>query len=218
MNSMKPQVSDDKPIGNGRKVLLGVLCLLGIFALCGFRYPVVGRDAMTEDLPRTLVWWSLALSIFATTGLVALTRAPGDGLGGFALKWCLFYILGLLWSGLFLLAVNGVLDHRAHHLYPARVLSHHVVSSDYRGNQMYQYYLELADWQRPGGRVTIEVTAAVYDKIDNAAIMTDQVAQVETAPGCLGFERFIKVASVASVDVTKEAIDREDWSKIFSQP
>ncbi|MDQ3814792.1 MAG: HPP family protein, partial [Armatimonadota bacterium] len=146
------------------KALGVVCCLLGLFALLGFRCPVVGRDALWQDLPRSLLWWSMGLAVFVTTGLVALTRTPGERATSLILKWFLFYVLGLVWSIAFLLAVNGVFDRSTHHRYQARVHSHHAA----RSRRTTQYYLVVADWKNPAGRVTLQVNEAVYTSIDES--------------------------------------------------
>ncbi|MBV9468408.1 MAG: hypothetical protein JO316_16720 [Abitibacteriaceae bacterium] len=172
-----------------RKVMTGVLCLLGLFALWGFRCPVVGRDVVLHDLPRTLLWWGLGLASLMTTALVALTKTPGEGARLLALKWIIFYTLGLLWAIPFLFAVNSVFDHQAHHSHLVRVLGHQEV----RSKKTDQYYLTVTDWKTAGNQVTVEVDEALYDKIDVAMSSTPMV-QVETAPGFLGYERIIKVS------------------------
>lgn len=165
-----------------------VFWLLLLFSLLGFRYPVVGRDAVWNDMPRSLLWWSLGLAVCLTTWCVYLTTSFAQKPRILAMLWFCCYVLGWLMALGLLFTVNGLFDRSMVRTYATRIVDQRIVAA----RRDTEYYLVVTDWRNSAGTVTLNVNEATYDRCEQ---LPDQpggkVVHVETQAGLLGYERLI---------------------------
>lgn len=158
---------------------------------CGLFYPVVGRNVVWYDVPKSLLVWSGILGIAYSIWCIYRTKSSFENvdIGSLIFSCMGYFTLGILSMLGTLLLINGVFDQSNVQIHNARVVGQYIS----RGRHT-SYFWKLEDWKNGSGIVTIEVSSSVYENFNNQNRQpAGRTAQVETANGFLGYERFIKI-------------------------
>ena len=147
--------------------------------LLGVRYTLVGRDEIMPGAPKSLLSWSVALTLLGVAANIIRTRNLASKRGhSVFLDFCYLIAGTLLVFGNSML-INGALDFSPLQTHQTTLLNKRAVAGRYGVT----HYLVARDWQNALGSVQLEVNRETYLK-------TNDTIEVTTSKGFLGYERF----------------------------
>ncbi len=155
--------------------------------LLGMRDTLVGRDEIMLGAPRSLLGWSIALTLIgvAANALRARSSTPKRS---HLMFWdaCYFVAGTLLMSGNLML-INGALDFGPLQTHRTTLLDKKAVAGRYGVT----YYLVTRDWRDARDTVQLEVGRDVHLRFESSSgRQIGDPIEVTTSKGLLGFERF----------------------------
>ena len=168
------------------RVHLTFWLLCGLMFL-GMRYTLVGRDEIMPGAPKSLLGWSVALTLVGVAANAVRTRNSTPK-RGYLIFWdvCYFIAGTLLMSGV-LMFINGALDCGPLQTHRATLIGKNALAGRYG----VAYYLTARDWRDARDTVRLEVGRDVYLRFDTSSDrQIGDTIEVTTSRGLLGFERF----------------------------